>query len=233
MKLEDVVPYGRSKDEYTRMFNLTPQDEKARILDCAGGPSSFNAEMTCEGHEVVSCDPLYGFSAAEISGRVEEVFESVMDGVRANEGAFSWRQMGSPEHLREVRRSAMDLFLEDFPRGFGEGRYVEGGLPTLPFDDGAFDLALCSHFLFTYSAQLSEGFHLSSILEMCRVAEEARIFPLLASSVHTVGGEGETSPHLAPVVNGLRERGYEARVERVPYEFQKGGNEMLRVRGPR
>ena len=196
------------------MFNLTPQDEKARILDCAGGPSSFNAEMTCEGHEVVSCDPLYGFSAAEISGRVEEVFESVMDGVRANEGAFSWRQMGSPEHLREVRRSAMDLFLEDFPRGFGEGRYVEGGLPTLPFDDGAFDLALCSHFLFTYSAQLSEGFHLSSILGMCRVAEEARIFPLLASSVHTVGGEGETSQHVAPVVSGLRERVYEPGVER-------------------
>ena len=233
MKLEEVVPWGRSKDEYTKMFALTPQEKEARILDCAGGPSSFNAEMTREGYEVVSCDPLYGFSAAEISGRVEEVFESVIDGVRANEGTFSWKQMGSPENLREVRRSAMDLFLEDFPRGLGEGRYVEGGLPTLPFDDGAFDLALCSHFLFTYSAQLSEGFHLASILEMCRVAGEVRIFPLLTSSVHTVGGEGQTSPHLAPVVKELRERGYEARVEGVPYEFQKGGDEMLRVRGPR
>ncbi len=125
----------------------------------------------------------------------------------------------------------MELFLQDFPRGLFEGRYVEGGLPTLPFDDGTFDLALCSHFLFTYSVQLSEEFHLASILEMCRVAEEARIFALLASSVHAVGGEeGEASPHLGTVVDGLEHRGYEVRVEGVPYEFQRGGDEMLRVR---
>lgn len=233
MKLEGVVPWGRSKDEYTRMFGLAPRDLRARILDCAGGPSSFNAEMTREGYEVVSCDPMYRFSAEEIAGRVEEVFGPIMDGVRANEHRFSWREMGSPERLQEVRRSAMDLFLEDFPRGTGEGRYVEGELPTLPFGDGTFDLALCSHFLFTYSAQLSEGFHLASILEMCRVAREARVFPLLASSVHACGGEGEASPHLGPVVDGLEKRGYEARVERVPYEFQRGGDEMLRVRRER
>ena len=230
MKLEDVVPWGRSKDEYVRMFGLTPRDLRTNILDCAGGPSSFNAEMTREGYQVVSCDPIYRFSAGEIAGRVEEAFESVMDGVRVNEEGFLWREMGSPEHLREVRRSSMDLFLEDFPRGTNEGRYAAAQLPTLPFGDEAFDLALCSHFLFTYSAQLSEGFHLASILEMCRVAEEARIFPLLASSVHACGGEGEASPHLGPVVAELEERGYEARVERVAYEFQKGGDEMLRVR---
>ena len=231
MKLEDVVPWGRSKDEYTGMFGLTPRDLGANILDCAGGPSSFNAEMTREGGKVVSCDPIYRFSAGEIAGRVEEVFEPIIGSVRANEKGFSWQGMGSPEHLEEVRRSAMDLFLEDFPRGLSEGRYVEGGLPTLPFDDGTFGLALCSHFLFTYSAQLPQRFHLASILEMCRVAEEARVFPLLTSSVHAVGGEGERSPHLGPVMEGLKERGYEARVERVSYEFQKGGDEMLRVRG--
>jgi hypothetical protein len=30
----------------------------------------------------------------------------------------------------------------------------------------------------------------------------------------------------------LKERGYEVLVEKVPYEFQKGGDEMLRVRRP-
>ena len=211
---------------------MTPRDLGASILDCAGGPSSFNAEMTREGYRVVSSDPMYRFSAAEISRRIDEVFGSVIEGVRSNRKGFSWRIMRSPERLEEVRRSAMDLFLEDFPRGSSEGRYVEGSLPTLPFEDGTFDLALCSHFLFTYSAQLSQEFHLASILEMCRVAEEARVFPLLTSSVHACGGEGEASPHLGPVLDGLRERGYEARVEGVPYEFQKGGDEMLRVRKP-
>lgn len=89
MKLEDVVPWGRSKDEYTGMFGLTSRSLGVNILDCAGGPSSPNAEMKRLGHEVVSCDPVYRFSAAEISGRIEEVFGLVMDGVRANEGRFS------------------------------------------------------------------------------------------------------------------------------------------------
>lgn len=230
MKLEDVVPWGRSKDEYTSMFRLTSRDLGAKILDCAAGPSSFNAEMTREGYEVISCDPIYRFSAGEIHRRIEEVFGPMIDGVRANEQGFSWREMGSPERLGEVRRSAMNLFLEDFRLGPSEGRYAEGGLPALPFDDETFDLALCSHFLFTYSAQLSEGFHLASILELCRVAQEARIFPLLTSSVHAPGGVGQVSPHLGPVVDELEKRGYETRVERVPYEFQKGGDEMLCVR---
>jgi hypothetical protein len=85
-----------------------------------------------------------------------------------------------------------------------------------------FDLALCSHFLFTYSDHLSEEFHLDAILEMCRVAREVRIFPLLKIS-------GEVSPWLQPVIGELVARGYG--VERMPvsYEFQKGGNQMLRV----
>ena len=55
---------------------------------------------------------------------------------------------------------------------------------------------------------------------MCRVAGEARVFPLLQ-------GYGGTSPHLRPVVDGLGERGYRAEVRRVPYEFQRGGDQML------
>jgi hypothetical protein len=40
------------------MFALIPGDLLGKILDCASGPSSFNAELTAEGHEVTSCDPL-------------------------------------------------------------------------------------------------------------------------------------------------------------------------------
>lgn len=43
----------------------------------------------------------------------------------------------------------------------------------------SFDLAVCSHLLFLYSEHLSEDFHVESIKELCRVAGEARIFPLL------------------------------------------------------
>ena len=231
MKLKDVVPWGRSKDEYVGMFGLTDGDLSGRILDCAGGPASFSAELTAEGGAVVSCDPIYRFSAGDIARRIEKTYGDVMRGVRENADAFVWAHAGSPEQHGKTRMAAMRRFLDDFPTGLEEGRYVADGLPTLPFETGSFDLALCSRFLFTYSSQLSEEFHLASIIEMCRVAKEARVFPLLGSSVHRGGSVGERSPHLGDVVEELGRRGYKARVERVPYEFQKGGNEMLRVSG--
>ncbi len=229
MKLESVVPWGRPMAEYVRMFALTEGDLSGRILDCAGGPASFNAEATALGHRVVSCDPIYRCSAGEISERVGEIYEDMVDNIRESADAFVWTHAGSPERHAEARMRAMSLFFEDLPAGLSEGRYVLAELPALPFEGGEFDLALCSTFLFTYSSQFSEAFHLASVLEMCRVATEARVFPLLTSSVHRDMGVGERSPHLAPVLEGLRGRGYDARVERVPYEFQRGGNEMLRV----
>ena len=43
---------------------------------------------------------------------------------------------------------------------------------------------------------------------------------------------GDPSPHLEPVLDELRRADLEARVEVVPYEFQRGGNRMLRIRAP-
>jgi hypothetical protein len=37
------------------------------------------------------------------------------------------------------------------------------------------------------------------------------------------------SRHLETVVDRLEKGGFVVNVEKVPYEFQKGGNEMLRV----
>lgn len=222
MHLEEVVPWGRSKGEYLGMFDLTSHDLNTKILDCAAGSASFNAETAREGFEVISCDPIYRFAAGEIEARIHETFDALIANAEANRDEFVWDAISSPEHLGEVRMRAMQRFLEDFPRGLAEGRYVADGLPDLGFGDGRFDLALCSHFLFTYTRQLSLDFHVACIEEMCRVAREARIFPLLEA----YGGK---SPLLEPVVDTLRERGYRAEVRRVPYEFQRGGNEMLVV----
>jgi hypothetical protein len=118
---------------------------------------------------------------------------------------------------------AMQEFLEDFPSGLQQGRYMNAELPVLPFENGQFDLALCSHFLFAYSHLLSEEFHLEAIIEMCRVANEVRVFPLLQ------GFSGEESEHLNPIVTELKKRSFRVEIQEAPYEFQKGGNKMLRV----
>ena len=68
----NAYPWGRSFDEYTRMFVLTEEDLRRRIVGVADGPAAFNAEMARRGNPITSCDPLYRFEAAEIRSRIEQ-----------------------------------------------------------------------------------------------------------------------------------------------------------------
>jgi len=221
--INTIVPWGRSLHEYTRMFSLSDEDIAMRILDCGGGPASFNSELTASGGTVVSLDPIYAFPGEQIEQRVQETYPKIMEGVRNAYDRFVWTEISSPEHLGEIRMKAMRQFLADYPQGRSDRRYVPGALPTLPFNDNSFDLALVSHLLFLYSQELDEETHLASLLELLRVAKEARVFPLL-------GMDGEPSPHLPRVLGALRERGHKADLELVNYEFQRGGNQMAVIR---
>ena len=221
--IETIVPLGRSYDEYVEMFALTSTDLTGRILGCADGPASFNAIHSANGGSVVSADPLYDFSVEQIRHRIEETIPEAMRQVRLNRSEFLWDRIRSVDELADLRKQAMNRFLEDYPDGKSDGRYIPCGLPNLPFEDQTFDLALSSHYLFLYSAQLSGAFHMRSIRELCRVAAEVRIFPLLE-----IGSVN--SRHLDAVFASLRDSGYDYSVETVPYEFQRGGNVMLRVK---
>jgi hypothetical protein len=77
--------------------------------------------------------------------------------------------------------------------------------------------------LFLYTEQLTEPFHVAAVRELCRVAREVRIFPLLALG-------GERSAHIDPVMEAMRHDGHDVSLVTVPYEFQRGGNQMLRIR---
>lgn len=224
-KLDGIVPWGRNRDEYLAFFDLAGTAPGASFLDCAGGPSSFNAEMTRAGRAVVSADPLYAAPGARIAARIEETRVAMMRGVTAARDRFVWRNFDSLEAFEAIRLGAMKLFLDDLDDGLAEGRYIDASLPDLPFDDDAFDIVLCSHFLFLYSADRDLEFHLASIREMLRVGREARIFPLLNM-------EGEDSEHIAPLCEALDTSGVGVEIRAVAYEFQKGGNRMLRITRP-
>ena len=219
--LADVVPWGRSFDEYRRMFALTEGERSLRILGCADGPASFNAAATRHGMRVTSCDPLYRWSAADVRDRIAATRDGVLEQARRNADRFVWDAIRSVDELAKVRMAAMDEFLDDFGCRPGE-RYVAAALPSLPFRDASFDLAICSHFLFLYTAHFDGAFHQAAIDEMCRVAREVRVFPLLSL-------DGSPSPYVAPILSALEGAGLEASIERVPYEFQRGANHMLRI----
>lgn len=224
MKLDQVVPWGRTAGEYQRMFALDVGDLRRSILGVADGPASFNAEWSARGGRVVSVDPLYQFSAQQIEARFEAVLPQVLAATQASLDAFVWDELQSVEGLERRRRQALTAFLADYQAGRRVGRYLASGLPRLPFADGRFDLALCSHYLFTYSDLLDADAHVAAIAEMVRVAREARVFPLADMFA------GGPSRHLPAVLARLPAAGLTARIARVPYEFQRRANEMLVVK---
>lgn len=223
LNLESVVPWGRSFQEYQKMFTLSEEDLKKSILGCGDGPASFNAELTAAGGKVISVDPIYQFSTGHLRSRIDMVYQQIMDQMAKNSGQYIWQDIKNIDHLGEVRMSAMQKFLLDYEAGLGEGRYVNASLPKVPFDDSHFDLALCSHFLFLYSEQIDHELHLAGLIELCRVSHEVRVYPLVAL-------DGNPSPHIGPVFDTLAERGMSVSIELTEYQFQKNAKQMLLIK---
>jgi len=215
MQLEKVVPFGRSLDEYFKMFNLSSKDLQQRIIGVGDGPASFNAEGTKVEKNITSIDPIYEFSGREIRQRFDQVVDNIIDQVIATSENWVWSYHASPQALKENRIKAIEIFLADYDQGKQEGRYLNQELPCMSFADQSFDLALCSHLLFLYSAHLDQDFHTESIKEMLRVSQEVRIFPLLTLTQ-------ETSPYLNCVINEFSKLGYFVEIKKSLMSFNQG-----------
>lgn len=217
---KDIVPWGRSFDEYLDMFNLSEDDLAREIVGVGDGPASFNTRMHQRGTPIVSVDPIYRYSESELRQRIQDTYEDVIAQARQNEDKFVWTKFSSVDELAEIRMQAMDEFCRDFKSGKQQGRYIDASLPDLPFPDQHFDLVLSAHFLFFYSANRDFAFHLNAVRELLRIGSEVRIFPI-------VDVNSNPSAFLSPVMDVLEKDGITCSVERVPYHFQKTGNEML------
>ena len=220
MELASVVPWGRSFNEYKEMFSLNKYDLNKKILGCGDGPACFNAELTKAGGNIVSVDPVYQFTSKQIRSRIEQVYPQVIEQVSKNIDDYVWKSITDIEELGRTRMKAMECFLSDYEHGKESGRYINASLPELPFEENEFDLALCSHYLFLYSDHIDKYQHILSVKELCRVAKEVRIYPLLSL-------DGMESKHLEAVISLLKEKGIDVFLQEVSYQFQKGATKML------
>lgn len=218
----DILMWGHSYDAYTRMFALTDAELKLKILDCCGGPSSFNTLLTQKGGQVVSTDKLFDLSKKKIEQKIDEVFSEMLTIVEAHKDRFTWDEIKSPEELAAIRRENIDIFLDDFEQGLEEGRFITDMPPDLHFQHYEFDLALASHYFFANCPDQTVEFHVEAVANLCDVAKEVRIFPLLDSM-------GEIPEIVGPVTQGLHQAGLGVEIKAAPYKFQEKGNAMLRV----
>jgi hypothetical protein len=220
-----VLVTSRSLDEYRAIFSLTDQDLTGRLLDCCAGAASLVAEVCAAGGQVVAVDPVFATGIDRTEAAVRESLAGGQQLIWDNEAHFVWDWYGTPKRRDEIRTEAAELFLADARAN--PGRYLAAALPQLPFADQSFDLALCSHMLFTWASRFDQAWHLAALVEMARVAREVRVFPLVQA------GDGAPVPFLGALMESLHASGYRAELRRVDYEFQRGGNEMLVVAGGR
>ena len=167
-----VPPWGRSAAEYEAFFALSDVPPSARILDCGGGPSSFAAEWSRNGRYVVAADPMYRFSTRDFLADFDLTAAQMLTGMQKARDRFKWDYYGSPEGVVQRRRDVLTAFIADFQAATRRGRYVSACLPELPFLSQSFDLVLCSHLLFLYSAEFDAEMHLSFLRELLRVGRE-------------------------------------------------------------
>ena len=221
--ISKVIPWGRSLEEYRGMFSFSVDELKGKkILDCAAGPASFNAEAAALGINVISADPIYASIEAPNPDEQSDKVKIILNHVENNVHNFRWDFFKSPEHLIEHRLDVFRKFTEHFKADKARKKYVADELPGLSFKDKSFDLALCSHLLFLYSHVFDADFHISSIREMLRVAGEVRIFPLQ-------GMDFKPSPFLKAVTDFFSKK-CDVKILEVPYEFRRGANRMLVVK---
>ncbi|WP_375056083.1 class I SAM-dependent methyltransferase [Zobellella sp. DQSA1] len=168
----------------------------------------------------MSVDPVYQFTGEQILKRIDEVYPQIMAQLERNTEKYIWGSIKDVEDLRKVRMNAMQQFLSYYDQGLEAGRYVYASLPSLPFEDHQFDLALCSHFLFLYSDHFDLEQHIQGMRELCRVAAEVRVYPLISL-------DGTPSKHLPVVMEALAADGIESLTQPVDYQFQKGATQML------
>lgn len=215
----ELLVSSRSLAEYRAMFALTDADLRGRILDCPGGASGFTAEATAVGATACACDPVYGGDSDGIASRTEADLRRAEDYVRLHPDEYEWTFFRDTVDRRKQRASSAARFTEDYRTH--RDRYIAASLPVLPFATGAFDLVLCSHFLFAYADRFDLAFHAASIVEMVRVSTgTVRIYPLFPM------GSGPPLD-LVPLQAMLAAAGVTASRVGVDYQFQRGEPAML------
>jgi hypothetical protein len=221
LRLDRVVLLGRTFEEYRRYFLLKPKKLIGKkVLDVAGGVSSFCAEANARGIRVTSFDPIYSLSAQEIAARSEPDLEAVYREI-GKVPTYRWNYYKTPERMREFRERAYSIFLSDYKNH--PERYVAGELPNVPFADSSFDLTLVSYFLFAYQDRLTYEFHRDSILELMRVTcGEARIYPTVTFDAHP-------SKYIAMLRSDPALKRFQFTVIETDFEFLVNSNSFLRV----
>lgn len=223
LNLDKVALIGRTFEEYEKIFRLSDfKSNNITILDVGSGVSSFCAEASKRGMKVKAMDPIYGYDLIELEVKCSKDLDLVIKELNGVEYLYIWEIFRSKDDLKRQREKAYKRFIKHY-RDNKSKLYIPEEMPKTTLNNNQFDIILSSHLLFLYDHIFDYSFHKETIMEMLRIcSKEIRIFPL-------VNLYGKKSTFLLEFLNDTNFRGYEKSIERVEYEFIRGGNEFLRI----
>ncbi len=224
VNIDRIAFIGRTYAEYLSLFDLDENIlKKGRVLDCPAGAASFAAEAVKLGMDVTAADILFNDNIENLIDNGRKDIQHIHDKVREVSQLFIWNYYKNIDNLITFRKTALNMFADDFTRGHKEGRYRFAELPALPFPDNHFSLVLSSHFLFLYGDWLEFDFQIKCLKEFVRVCSgEIRIYPL-------TGLDAKPYPYLDDILSVLKKNRIQADIVKTPFEFQKGSNKMMRI----
>jgi hypothetical protein len=105
-----IALLGRTFEEYRRYFLLKRDDLIGKkVLDVAGGVSSFCAEANNFGIKVTAFDPIYSLSVEKIRERSEPDLESVYRSI-GRVPTYRWGFYQNSGYMRTFRERASAIF---------------------------------------------------------------------------------------------------------------------------
>ncbi|MFX1446025.1 MAG: hypothetical protein ACFFHV_21630 [Promethearchaeota archaeon] len=223
INLDKVALIGRTFEEYEKIFRLSDfKSNNIKILDVGSGVSSFCAEASRKGMNVTAIDPIYVYSPDVLENKCLSDLFLVINELKGVEHLYIWDIFKNKEDLRRQREKAFRRFIKHYRMG-RNNCYISEDMPETSFDDNQFDIVISSHLLFLYDHIFDYNFHKNTIKEMLRIcSKEIRIFPL-------VNLYGKTSPFLQLILRDNLLNNCHKSIERVDYEFIKGGNKFFRI----
>jgi hypothetical protein len=207
---------------YKEMYDLKEEEFEYYILDFPAGLSSFNAEMLQMGYDnVISGDRLYQLEPEEMEQQAAKLLVNSEKYLRKHAKMLRKNEEKYIQKILHKWQQSVNIFIQDYRLGKKTNRYRFMDLPSLPFKEHEFKLALCSDLVF-HSETQEQGNHFQLVKELCRVAGEVRIFPLMNE-------KGEISNTIGPILLEMQNFHYGIEVREVAYEKNKGANAMLRI----
>ncbi len=220
-KHEAIPCWIHGLEEYEQMFDLQADDYRKILFDFPGSISSFNADVYQQAHRIVSGDTIYSMDFPAMQAYVEQLLQSNYAYLKQHAQAVLRHGVADIESIFKIVQDNSERFLTDYVTGKKQARYQAVFMPHLPYKNHEFQLALCCDYVFNHHKQ-NDCTPQEVVFELCRIAEEVRIFPVLTE-------RGEPSTWLGPLMLELQQRHYGIEVRHVAFKNVKGNNAMLRI----